>query len=238
MEFARKLAEGTGAWLQYQHSCNRTGLFSERFLTEPIAEILAAHTNSRVIAEHHHPVLAPLAKGKGAKPSVDFVVLDPYPKVKMAIESKWIGATKPSIGSIMWDLIRLEMIANLDGAECFFLLGGMKRSLDAYFSDESFRGPKNVHQPVLQALKNVKFDVTVAASARHRIPVMKKLFEKYQETEFPHAISTRRTEPFPADCKSNQYQIYVWHVSSKPKRDIFFPGNSKHYVAPFKEKGN
>lgn len=229
MELARKLAEGTGAWLQYQYACHNSGLFSERFLAEPIGRILSSTTTQHVVAEHPHPVLAPLATGRGAKPSVDFVVLDPYPKVRVAVESKWIGKTKPSVRAIMWDLIRLEMIAHAEGADCFFILGGMKRSLDAYFAQDAFAGPKP-HAPVLHAFKNFKYEVTLAATATHRVPMMKKLFTEYQEVAFPHKIIARRTDPFPYECKASQFQIYVWHVSSKGKRDVFFPKNSKHYA--------
>jgi hypothetical protein len=229
MELARKLAEGTGAWLQYQYACNNSGLFSERFLAEPIGRILASITTEQVLAEHPHPVLAPLARGPGAKPSVDFVVQDPHPKVRVAVESKWLGQTRPSVRSIMWDLIRLEMIAHAEGADCFFVLGGMKRSLDAYFLRDAFAG-KHPHGPVLHASKNYKLEVTLAATVPHRMPMMKKLFANYQDVAFPHKILTRRTNPFPHACKSNQFQIYVWHVSSKGKRDVFFPRNSKHYA--------
>jgi len=231
MELARKLAEGVGSWLQYQYACHNSSLFSERYLTEPIGQILSAHSRTRVIAEHRHPVLAPLAAGRGSKPSVDFVVLDPHPKVKIAVESKWIGQTKPSVRSIMWDLIRLELIAHAEGAECFFVLGGTKRALDAYFKQKEFTGPKSPHHPVLHAHTNEKFQVNLSPSATYRIAMMKKLFEKYQSTAFPHRIIARRTDPFPPDCKATQYQIYVWHITSKAKRDFFYPKNSTHYAA-------
>lgn len=229
MELARKLAEGTGAWLQYQYACHNSGLFSERFLAEPIGRILAATTTERVTAEYPHPVLAPLAIGPGAKPSVDFVVQDPYPKIRVAVESKWLGQTSPSVSAIMWDLIRLEMIAHAERADCFFLLGGQKRKLDAYFRQEGFAG-KHPHGPVLHAYKNFKLEVTLAASVPHRRPMMKKLFTKYQNVAFPHKVIARRTDPFPPDCKANQYQVYVWHISSKGKREVFYPKNSKHYA--------
>lgn len=229
MDLARKLAEGTGAWLQYQYACHNSGLFSERFLAEPIGRILSATTTERVVAEYPHPVLAPLATGRGAKPSVDFVVQDPYPKIRVAVESKWLGRTSPGVGAIMWDLIRLEMIAHAEGADCFFLLGGQKRKLDAYFRQESFAA-KHPHGPVLHAYKNLKLEVTLAATVPHRIRMMKKLFAEHQNVAFPHKFIARRTDPFPADCKANQYQIYVWHISSKTRRDIFYPKNSKHYA--------
>ncbi|MFC4527269.1 hypothetical protein ISN76_11230 [Dyella halodurans] len=230
MELARKLSEGVGSWLQYQHACHRSGLFSERYLAEPIGQILSAHTRARVNAEYHHPVLAPLATGPGAKPSVDFVVLEPYPKVSVAVESKWIGQTKPSVQSIMWDLIRLELIAHTEGAECFFVLGGMRRSLDAYFKQKIFTGPKLPHNPILHTKTNDKFQVNLSPTAAYRVAMMKKIFAKYQSTAFPHRVIARRTDPFPVDCKANQYQIYVWHITSKVKRDIFYPKNSTHYV--------
>lgn len=232
MELARKLSEGVGAWLQFQYACNNSGLFSEKYLAEPIGRILSSLTNERVMAEYPHPVLAPLATGSGRRPAVDFVVCEPYPDVKFAIESKWVGQTKPSVQSIAWDLIRLEQIAHLFGARCYFLLAGMKRSLDAYFDSDAFAGPspRTTTSRLLHAHKSISYEVVLSATSPHRIKLLKDLFEPYQHVAFPHKLLARRTEPFPPQCKANQYQVYVWEVSSKKKREIFYPKNSNHYA--------
>lgn len=232
MDLTRKLAEGVGSWLQYQYACNNCDLFSEQFLTEPIGRILSSNANQRVIAEYQHPILGPLSNGPGRKPSVDFVVCHPYPNIKIAVESKWIGKTKPSIEKIIWDIIRLELIANETGADCFFLLGGMKKSLDAYFKNTNFAGRSTIDhpKPILLTDKNLLQQFDLSGAVGHRRKVMKKLFSSYQDIPFPSKIMTRRSNPFPEFCKSNQYQIYVWKISSIGNRSIFYPKNARHYV--------
>jgi len=140
MDYARLLTQGAGAWLQFEHACDRGGLFSEKYLAHPIGQILSARSGNRAIAEYKHPVLAPLAKGAGHRPEVDFVVCEPYPRVSIAVESKWIGRTKPSLQSILWDMIRLELLAHQEKARCFFVLGGKRADLDKYFANEVFSG--------------------------------------------------------------------------------------------------
>ena len=36
---SRRLTEGTGGWLQYEYQCNRSELFSEKYLSVPIGGI-------------------------------------------------------------------------------------------------------------------------------------------------------------------------------------------------------
>ncbi|MBQ0728984.1 MAG: hypothetical protein KBT77_16685 [Thalassolituus oleivorans] len=232
MELSRKLSEGVGSWLQYQYACNNSDLFCEQFLIEPIGRILSSTTTDRVIAEYQHPVFAPMKTGPGRRPSVDFVVCEPYPTVRYAVETKWIGKTKPSVQSILWDLIRLEQIAHADGATCFFILGGQKRSLDAYFASEVFRGPKGLHpgKPLLNYKKNYKFELDLSGSVIHRREMVKNVLAPFQDHPFPLRIHARRTNPFPEGCKAGQFQIYVWEITAKPKRDVFYPKNSKHYA--------
>lgn len=232
MDLSRKLSEGVGAWLQYQFACNNSDLFCEQYLIEPIGSILSSITSERVIAEYKHPVFAPMKMGPGRRPSVDFVVCDPYPKVKIAVESKWVGKTKPTTKSIIWDIIRLEQIAHLDGAECYFMLGGKKRSLDAYFANKAFAGPPSLvpSKPILNAYKNHLFRFDLSGAVVHRRKVVKEILSPYQSHSFPQKITTRRTNPFPLTCKSTQYQIYVWQIMTKINRNLFYPKNSVHYA--------
>jgi hypothetical protein len=230
MDLGRRLAEGVGAWLQYQAHCDNVGMFSERFLTEPIGAILSSWSKQRVLAEFKHPVLQKHSTGSGRRPEIDFVVCNDYPKIAVAVESKWLGATRPPVKSLMWDLIRLELLAK-DGAECYFLLGGTKRALDEYFERQDFRGPKGAaYAPLLRTDMNQQYALNVTPQARHRIAMVRGLVDKYQEEQFPSRILTRRTSPFPSLCLSTQHQVYVWNVRSMPKRAFFVPKNSTHYV--------
>ena len=230
MDLGRRLAEGVGAWLQYQAHCDNTGMFSERFLAEPIGSILSAWTKERVIAEYQHPILQKHASGSGRRPEIDFVVCADYPRISVAVESKWLGSTRPPAKAIMWDLIRLELLAK-DGAECYFLLGGQRGALEEYFVRKDFAGPEDRYSPILRSDANHLHVLDITPSARHRVPMVKALVERYQEEKFPAKILTTRTRPFPVECLKNQYQVYVWRIRSAEKRPFFVPKNSFHYVS-------
>ena len=124
-QLARKLTVGIGSWLQFEYHCHRSELFSEKYLSVPIGQLLNAYYGPHVYAEIRHPVLAPLAKGRGRRPEVDFAVLNPFPKFLIAIESKW-ASEQTTADSILWDLIRLELIAHASNAQAFFILAGKK----------------------------------------------------------------------------------------------------------------
>lgn len=232
MDYAKVLTGGVGAWLQFEQACDRTGLFSEKYLTHPIGQILSARSGNKTFAEFKHPILAPLAKGAGRRPEVDFVVCDPYPKIKLAVESKWIGGSKPTVQSVIWDLIRLELLVHHEGARCFFILGGKRSDLEAFFEVESFSdgSSKPQRKPLLRHDNNSFHRTNLVPTVSSRVPALKALFAPHLDMEFPHGIITRRTKPFPPDQKLNSFQVYAWEILSLARRDTFWPRNSKHYA--------
>jgi hypothetical protein len=232
LNLTRLLTEGTGSWLHFEFACNRSGLFSEKYLTVPIGQILSAWGGSRVVAEYRHPILSPLAQGRGGRPEVDFVIFGEYPRIRYAVESKWIGRTTPSAESVLWDLIRLEMIAHSEKAECIFVLGGQRGALNAFFNSDKFYGARKPHQfrPLLRVNSNAIHSFPLVPTIPYRIDMLRSIFADYQSIAFPHKITTRRSAPFPPEGGLNQYQVYAWKVSSPECRDVFYPKNSKHYA--------
>lgn len=229
-DFAKILTQGIGGWLQFERACGRVELFSEKYLAQPIGQILSGQSNNRARSEYKHPILAPLSKGPGRRPEIDFVVCDPYPKIKIAVESKWIGKTKPTVQSILWDLIRLELLAHHEGARCFFILGGKRSRLEEFFAQVTFSdSDAKPPRPILRHDNNVRSRTNLVPIDKVRIPMLKALFQNYQNEEFPHRIITRRAAPFPDTAKSDGFQIYTWEILSAGKRDTFRPKNSKHY---------
>lgn len=231
MNLKRKLTEGVGGWLQFEYHCNRSGLFSEKYLSVPIGQILNSITAERVIAEFKHPVLANVKDGPGRRPEVDFVVCSPYPEIKYAVEAKWIGKTKVTMDRILWDLIRLELIASNSEAECFFLLGGKKGDLDRLFKTKDFLGDTTYkhRQPVLKHENNSRSRLDLVPTQPYRISLFRKIFRDFQEFDMPQILYSIRSNPFPFECKSNNYQVYCWRILSALNRTTFKPGNSKHY---------
>ena len=233
IDFAKLLTTGVGSWLGFESACDRSGLFSERYLSTAIGQILSARTGNRAIAEWPHPVLAPLQSGPGRRPEVDFVVRDPQERVILAVESKWAGHTAPSTSAIMWDLIRLELIAHATGGRCLFVLGGTRQRLEAIFDEVTFcdAEARPHRRPMLRRDNNVLHSTPLVPTIKARIPLLKKLFREYQNLEFPEKIVSRRTAPFPPDPKPRHYQVYTWEVLPATNRRTFRPGNSRHYAS-------
>ncbi len=230
MDYAKRLTGGVGAWLNFEAACDRTALFSEKYLAHPIGQILNAASGGRTLAEFHHPVLAPIKTSKGRRPEVDFVVVDDHRNVVVAVESKWIGATTPSVDKIVWDIIRLEMLANL-GVCCLFVLGGKRKKLEALFRHPAFEAKDNrgYRKPLLRHDNNVLHSTPLGPTVEARRLMMRKLFADYQQFEFPNVIQSRRTAPFPSDPNASVFQVYTWEISSMPKRTVFRPENSAQY---------
>jgi hypothetical protein len=138
------------------------------------------------LAEYRHSVLAPLAKGPGRRPEIDFVICEKYPKVNVAVESKWIGRSEPSVQSVLWDLIRLELLAHHENARYFFVLGGKRSSLERFFARETFSdaSSKPYRGPLLRHDNNVLHTIDLVPVVRVRIPLLKVLFGPYQDWNF------------------------------------------------------
>lgn len=230
MDYAKRLTNGVGAWLNFESACDRTSLFSEKYMAHPIGQILNAASPGRTVAEYAHPVLAPAMTSRGRRPEVDFVVLDPHAQPLVAVESKWIGSTTPSVDKILWDMIRLEMLATL-GIDCLFIIGGRRKKLEALFAHPAFDATDNRGQwsPLLRHDHNLIHSTTLGPTVEARRALLRKIFANYQQFEFPHAILSRRTAPFPADPKSSVFQVYAWEIKSPKNRMPFKPERSPQY---------
>ncbi|KQW65502.1 hypothetical protein ASE17_19365 [Phenylobacterium sp. Root77] len=230
MDYAKRLTGGVGAWLNFEAACDRTALFSEKYLAHPIGQILNAASGGRTLAEYQHPVLGPLKTSAGRRPEVDFVVINEKREVVVAVESKWIGATTPPVDKIFWDLIRLEMLAS-QGIRAIFVLGGKRRKLETFFAHPAFAATDNrgVKSPLLRHDNNALHQTTLGPTVEARRAMLRNLFAGYQDFEFPNALQSRRTAPFPSDPKSSIFQVYAWEITSLPKRGSFRPKNSAQY---------
>ncbi|SHF84533.1 hypothetical protein SAMN05444273_1181 [Litoreibacter ascidiaceicola] len=232
MDYAKVLTQGIGAWLHYEHACGRSELFSEKYLATPVGQILTARSSSRTHAEFKHPVLANLSTGPGRPPEIDFVVCENYPEVSLAVETKWVGDSIPSIQSIIWDLIRLEMVNFQFGARCFFILAGKKDRMAKLFNAAGFinAAASGHKKPLLNVNKNAIHRTYLAPIDIFRRPTLKKVFKNYQDHEFPEFLSTRRSSPFPEVGSKRGYQVYTWEVLANGRKNTFWPKNSKHLM--------
>lgn len=236
MDPIRKIAQATGAWLQYEFACGRSHLFNERQLSTPISSVLNHLFPHQVHAEFVHPLLAAAKSGRpGRRPQVDFAVTQTYPKIVCAVESKWVGKSGLSAEDILWDLLRLELIAHHEGASAYFILAGRRKHLESFFKSRAFLGRRasdGTYKRLLKLDKRRNARVRVDSPPADREPVFRKLFAEYPEISFPSRITTSIPYLYPEDCPAFQYQAYAWKVVAKPNTSRFKPLNHRRYQQP------
>lgn len=233
MWLGRKLVNGVGGWLQFEFNCHRSEVFSEKYLSVPIGQILSSAYGTHAYAEFKHPLLAAMSKAAGRRPEIDFVVCDTYPKIKVAIETKWVGQDGLRLDSVIWDLLRLEMLCHHFKTEAWFVLGGKKKHIDAFMSTKSFRGKlKNGRtRPLLKPPGGRGLALRLHQPPPCRIPTLKRLFKSRElgEMEIPWRIAVRSAGCFPEECKASEYQVYAWEIRSVLNRHTFKPSNHAFY---------
>lgn len=232
MYLIRRISEGLGAWLHFEFCCDRSELFSERYLSVPLGIILSSAGEGDAIAEFKHPVLSKHMNGCGRRPAVDFVVCKDYPTPKIAIETKWVGDSGLSVDSIIWDLIRLSLLHIEYGTTCYFVLGGQRRLLDKLFSSKDFLGHNNSNRlrPILNTTNNHFCSLNLVPADHWRVPLLRDVFKGWPaELSCPQSIVTKRSEPFPVDPPISRYQVYAWEVSYANSKGSFMPAENKYY---------
>ena len=233
MKIARHLAEGVAAWLHYQLHCRHLWLFCERYLTEPVASVLDSDLRGRVFAEFDHPVLAPLMVGRGKRPKLDFAIINPadFPKILLAVETKWISSTPPAISDLLWDILRLELVAHHSGCEAFFLMAGKKRDLENLFTSDAFlsRSQKRAVRPLLKVDDRRSPAIRLDNPPADRIKAVGELLAGLQNTPIPIVIRCGRPYAYPKNCNLDHYQVFVWQVMSNATRPTFMPNSHKLY---------
>lgn len=233
MTLLRKLTEGLGAWLHYEYCCNRSALFSEKYLAPPVGVVLSSAQLGQVFAEFEHPILTTHMIGRGRRPALDFVICKEYPIPHVAIETKWIGASSIGVDDLVWDLVRLALLNVHHGTTCYFIIGGRRRDIERFFASKHFTGPKATPEvvPVMNTRSNHQSCIPLIPIHRYRIPLLRKVFDGWPENlQSPQKVITRRTNPFPHRPAGGQYQVYAWEVFCPPKKELFWPRNSTHYV--------
>jgi hypothetical protein len=233
MNTAKRLAMAAGAWLQYEFACQRDTLFNERSLVTPISNVLKAVYNHEVHTEFLHPVLAPLKTGPGRRPEVDFAVVQQYPEVICAVETKWVGAGGIKMEDLLWDVLRLELIAHSAKADAYFVLAGRRRHLGDFLDSKAFLGQVRSKGKVQTILKmRPQPRIKIANPLPERKGLFQKVLAEYQDLSFPVEVSTTVGQMYPETCPTFQYQAYAWQIHFPPTMRRFYPRDHKLYRLP------
>jgi hypothetical protein len=152
----------------------------------------------------------------------------------VALESKWVGRNGLAAEELLWDLIRLELIAHHTNATAYFLLAGRERHLRTFYSSPPFLGKPTKAGKYRRLLKldhrrNPR--IRIDTPAEDRKATLKKLLSPYQDLSFPTRITTSRGYSYPQECPTFQYRVYVWEVLAPAGTARFLPKNTKLYKA-------
>ena len=205
MDPAYILSQATGAWLQYEFACGRATLFNERYMSVPIANALFTIYKQEVRSEFLHPVLAAAMTGPGRRPEVDFAVINSYPNLSCVVESKWLGGSGLPMEEILWDLLRLELVAHYAKVPAFFLLGGRRRHLEQFFKSRTFLGKPNRKGKFRKLLKlhhEGQSRIRVDSPTQDRKEVFQRLLRPYQNLSFSSFVTTSSSYSYPHPCAS------------------------------------
>lgn len=218
-------------WLLYEFHCMNADMFDEKYLTQPIGNILKAKYGNRVDAEFNHPILNQGKKGRGRPPQIDLVIKNDQNQLIAAVESKWYGDSPVNIKDIMWDLVRLEIVRHQYGIPCFFVMGGMKKRLNNLFTSKTFLEPnaKGEERPLLTTENHGRnfFVFTNPSSKRNQL--IKDKFEQYPDLTIPEKISVQNPSYYPRVGRNADHQVFAWEVLSNISVPRFNASRSKIY---------
>jgi hypothetical protein len=233
MNTAKRLAMAAGAWLQYEFACQRDTLFNERSLVTPISNVLKTVYKHEVHTEFLHPVLAPLKSGPGRRPEIDFAVVEKYPEIICAVETKWVGADGVKMEDLLWDVLRLELIAHTARADAYFVLAGRRKHLADFLHSKAFVGQARSKGKIRELLKMRSQPKTkIANPVPERKELFQKVFAEYQDLSFPAELATSVAEFYPEACPTFQYQAFAWQVHVPGSMRRFYPRDHKLYSLP------
>lgn len=220
LKLRRTLSDGISSWLTFEKCSGREGLFSEKYLSLPIAQILSHHFGGSVEAEHNHPVLT-LERRRGRPPQLDFIVKESN-QVSLVVESKWIGATSVKVSDVIWDCVRLELAANFYNCDGLFILAGEKGKIDGALDSSSFN-PKTKRgnpSPVLNYNEKGRFSVNIQSPKKDFGPGLHEYLKQYPSVNFPRSFVCGTGVQTNKKADKNIYIAAVWHI--RPEVDKRF----------------
>lgn len=157
------------------------------------------YTEMRLGRNISTPVLAPHKTGPGRRPEVDFATIRHYPAVTSVVESKWVGSGGILAADVLWDLLRLELIANASNVPAYFVLAGRRKYLKKFFASKAFLGNPTAQGKYRHLLKldHRPTGIRIDSPNDDRRKMFRKLFYDYQTVSFPSRISTSTPALYP-----------------------------------------
>lgn len=186
-----------------------------------------AQTGMRVKAEFNHPILAKTIR-PGRKPQIDFGWFKDQdgtpeqrrvPQLLGAVETKWLGNGEPSPPEVVWDVMRLELLASHLNIEAYFVMAGFRKKIDSLFESPDFLDRRS-SQPLLPTVATRHAQVFDLRSMSPRVEKSLAIYrEKYGDVAFPETVTVHPPHiSVPANGGHNlSFAVYTWKISPREK---------------------
>lgn len=214
-----RLPEAVHRWLAFQSHCNRSDVFSESYLRQPVAEFVLANHSGKIKPEKNHPQFVNHLKGRPKQ--VDFALITKNSEATEAvIECKWAGHDSLSKQAIVDDLLRLECYRD-SGSQVkrYFLVAGKEDNFNKNFRDLKYRdGSMRDFTSLLLSfdINSPKSDLDVFGSSGGFCKYFRSFQDEYK-SDPPKSFGTTLVSGSVGDgiC------VFMWQVNSSKNRKTF-----------------
>jgi len=197
-------------------------LFSESYLSQPIAEFISAHHRGKIAPERNHPTFSNLSAGRPKQ--VDFALLTPNKgAVECVIEAKWVRDTAYPKQPILDDLLRLECFRDpTRNVARYFLVAGLEKHVDQNFLALRYRDSgtnRSFTTKILDPKTNMGTKTVNVFSATGALRNFYKKFEGDYGIAVPKKFQTTMLDMRGGDG----VKVCLWQIESGKNRQSFSP---------------
>lgn len=222
-DLRKVISEGLYSWLKFEELSGRKGLFSERYLALPMAQLLKENIAGTILGESTHPVLK-VNGSTGRPPQLDFIVKDgDIPK--LVVETKWAATTTVNASDIVWDCIRLELAAHHLKCDAIFVLAGTQKRIDEILASKSFNPVRKNGKPSL--LMNLhgrgRTSVNITAKRGQVNKQLLRILDEYPHVRFATTYICGYGTQHPTRGSQDSHVAVVWQIRPElnAKRHLF-----------------
>jgi hypothetical protein len=217
----KRLARAVHRWLSFQRMCGRSMMFSEHYLSQPIAEFISFRHTGRIRPEFNHPAFATLLPGRPKQ--VDFALLTPNTQdVECVIEAKWVRDTSYPKQAILDDLLRLECFRDQNRhVRRYFLVGGLQTNLDANFLGLRYQDSGITRRFLTRLLDSKPQSPTKVVNIFGASGALRDFYRKFQNRYGVQAIPKKFKTTLLGSERADGIAVYLWQIESQPNRSLF-----------------
>jgi hypothetical protein len=200
-------------------------LFSESYLSQPIAEFVLLRHSGKIVREFNHPAFSKLSL-HGRPKQVDFALLTrDTDHVECVIEAKWGRDTQYSRQAILNDLLRLECFRKPPRhVRRYFLVGGLRENVERNFLNQRYQNAGTTRRFLTELLDPKPKSATKTVDVLNARDGLRKFyltFEKDYRTEIPKKFKTTLLS-----CRIGEVAVYLWQIESMQNRSEFSAADS------------